>query len=648
MNHVLVEKLVGLEAARGVFGATPDTTWHTSSAFVLEKLSSEGARVVSVERLVSQDELNRLGEIALEIVSGWAEALDTSELSRGCGIPLGRVVSPQLKLLLVILLTRAVIADRWIGETLGHYDANQWVVGTTDLSPVAVDFCRFRGSDALFTALLVRTGWKERINFLTVEASVPERNTTQARSQWRQLIERLLPAMNASWSKAAYAAWARYWRWPRFRFAWTTRTREVLIFGNNELIKESFLPLLLRGAQITRLTLPSPQRGDGIGTVSPHADPRLGDALRRVFMERLPEPTECLLAAASLAVDRLMAFFDLFVPYIGHARAALAPLGRRSAHSRVVLSHGLTDPVELLFYELVREARMPVIEVQHGGSAGLTHAHSGFIDLAEINACQASVVYNANFQDYYRRHLGARIPPTLVSGAPSVTRREAWPALSRRLARRFLKVGSRERVVMYVTNMFQGNSLNMPYGHLDTHYWELQREIVYVVFPKVEATCLIKLYPDDPLSDPHPLRASRGLSPNVRVITGWDFRYLRSGADVIVLDVPYGTLGWALGADVPTVLLDLPFNPLLPEVIPVVERALFRIDCTQPGWPEQLRGVLNTPHERLLVEWQSRAVEREAFIEKCLLGPPGSPGERIATFVPDFTSSVDSGPEETR
>lgn len=634
MRHVLVENLAGFEAARTALGTGSDTIWHTSSAFLLERLSSEGFRVVSVERLVNQGELNRLGEISLEIVRGWREALDTSEFARECGIPFGRVVSPQLKLLLVVLLARAVILDRWVRE-IADLGGEAWVAGPEGLSPVAVNFCRFRDSDALFRPLLARTSWRERIGLVTAgDASGKPLASPEVGS--RRRILRLLPALNASRSKVAYALWRRYG--PRgLRLPWKGGSVEVLLFGNNELIKESFIPLLRRGARITLLPTPIPQpKGEAPGHV---ADLRLAATLRAGFLQTLPEPTECLEAAASLAVDRLISFLEVFVPYVADARKALSDLKREPPHPRVVLSHGLTDPVELLVYQLVREAGIPVIEVQHGGSAGLTHAHIGYIELAEINACQASVVYNENFRAYYQHHLGERMPPPLVSGAPEITQREVRPAISRRLARRLLGIGSRERLVIYATNMLQGNSLSMPYGHLDTHYYQVLREIVCEVFAKVPATCLVKLYPPAQSRDPHPLLVCPDLPPNVRLEERLDFRYLRLAADVVVLDVPYSTLAWTLGVDVPAILLDLSFNPLLPEVVPVIEEALFRVDCAQPGWQEQLRGLLDMPQEMLAAEWRRRAPRRRAFVERCVLGPPGRPGERIAEFTVRFPNA---------
>jgi hypothetical protein len=633
-QHILVERWSGYETACGFDCGSDQAVWHTASPYVLERLTQEGRHAVSVESLTDQRELDSLGCMALEILRKWGRLLDDSQPARQASLPLGRLILPQLRLLLVPILVRAVLADRWARQVVEQAGASCSVVSVRSLSRVHPGFARFKDADTLMAWLLARSEWKNRLRIIHQEGSAVQ--TSAASGHGRSRIEQALGWANAGASKLAYGLWLRWRKGKAVRLPWKTPKKEIFLFGNNELVKESFLALLRRGARLSMLSLPKPA-GDGRFAMPVILDEQLRSLLSRSFLESTAShDSPCMRTAAETAIERLENFFGVFLPYADRASREFASPGAGSRLPSAVLSHGLTDPLELLFYHLARRSRIPIVEVQHGGSAGLTHAHSGSVELAEINACQASVVYNRNFEAYYRSRLNGRMPPTLISGAPSVTRRDRHPRLARRLARRMLGVSPKDRAVLYVTNMFYGNSLAMPHGHLDTHYYAFQRQIILNVLPQIPATGLVKLYPTSAQAEPHPLLALRDLAPNVRIVQRGDFRYLRSGADVLILDVPYGTLGWALAADVPTVFLDMPSNPLLPEIVPRIEKALFRVDCSQPDWPMRLRSLLQMDPALLSGRWRSMLAERAAFMEECLLGPAGQPGNRIADFTLDF------------
>lgn len=631
VRHVLVESTAAYEAMDSLRG--DEVVWHTASPFLLERLCRQGPRVESLEAGIAQEELNALGEPALRIAKAWGRRLDSIEAATLARLSIGAAVLPQLKLLIVPLLVRAILADRWATRVVSTAEKPS-VVGSPELSSPTPWSMKFANSDTLYFHVLKRSPWASCVEFV---ASEPRRTGGPADAARRSRSDCWWTMSSASASKFCYVLWRRYASGKPWKLPWADAGTEVGLFGNNELIKEAFLPLLVRGATVRELRMPPAAAtvSDGWVLGANEREVLRGD-LQSILLDlavdwKLPS----LAGAASLGAERMLAFLDVFLPYVRAARQSPPLNASARRRRRVALSHGLTDPVERLFHQLVHETRTPIIEVEHGGAAGLSHAHSGSVELAGMNACDASIVYNENFARYYAAHLGQRMPPTFVAGAPSYVRSRG-SRMSRGLARRSIGATPRERVVMYVTNMFFGNGLTMPYIHLDTHYYAFQRRIVCEGLAASPDRCFVKLYPSASRLDPDPLTACADLPPNVALITRGDFRYLRYAADIIVIDVPLSTLGWALGADVPTILLDLPFNPLLPDAAGLADEAVFRIDCTADDWMTGLRDLLTAPASALDRRWEQKRRSRHEFVERYVLGPGGLPGRRVADVAVSF------------
>ncbi len=640
-KYVIVENVAGYEAVAPQLGQDESVVWFTSSAYLLEKLTHGGVAVRSIEDTVTQEDLNTVGWVTLELCKAWGVFFDEQPFSQELELKAGQTLLPQLRLMLVCALSKALLAQHWMTGVLDQ-GAQAWVVGNPSLSSVAVDFVRFAESDSLFYRILQQSSWSEGIHFVESE---PESMSHKPAPIGRKAywICRGLTVFNAEPSKWLYALWRRMREGTTLSLAGQSPKRDIYIAGNNELIKETLWPLLRQKAQLHLLHMPKHANAMG----APLGDQEAAQlehelcVLGQKILDHHGYSGPAVHAMLQLCAQRLRLWVSHFTAEAKHLRQVFGWSHENDVRP-LLLSHGLTDPKELLFYQVMRQKKLPIVEVQHGGSAGLSHAHRGIVDLAEINACQASVVYNQNFQKFYAEHLAERMPPTCISGAPSITRRDKAPKLFRQAARSILNLKGNRRVVMYLANMLYGNSLNMPYGHLDTHYAKTQKQVAVDVFGKVDAECLVKIYPPRRFQDPHPLTVCKDLPKQVRVISQYDFRYLRAASDLLILDIPYGTLGWGLAANKPTVLLDLPFNAVLPHMKPIFEAALFYVDTQQTGWVEQLQDLINMPKQKLEKQWAQKAEARRDFLERCLLGPTGDPGKRIADFVMEFEEGLNN------
>lgn len=637
MKHVLVESHADyLEFCESQ--PTADIRWWTPSVYLLEKMKSEGKPVASIEQFVDIPRLTRIGWTGLAIGKDWVRFFrESPEASRG-GVNPGDVLLPQLRLMLVNLLSKAVLIEAWLRHIENNLPGDVISCGHSELSKPAVGFVRFDEKDSLYHTLLKQVRTSVPVQFVEVKhrpMRYPSCTPERASDRW---LYKLANLFSADFSKWCYGLWLHGLKGRTISRPGTKPCRDVLFFGNNELIKESYFPLLRGGARISLLE-PFADRGQTEEAAQADA---WRSSLAGLFDKQIQQAGfggTAMESARDLAVQRLMDWLPYFYGYVEQGRKHLAKqLTRIQARRPVILSHGLTDPKELVAYRLFQEQRLPVVEVQHGGSAGLTYHHTANVDVVEMNACQASVVYNPNFAAFYERHLGPKLPDVHISGGPSLTRKIGRKWITRPLARKLLGVGADEKVVMYVTNMFHSSALTLPYGHLDTQYFRYQRKLVDEVLKPLDALCFVKVYPSREDQEPNPLTFA-DLPKHVRIMDRHDFRFLRAGVDMLILDIPFGTLAWALAADVPTVLLDLPFNPLLPEMIPTIENALFRVDASARDWPDQLRNLIGLPGAELTRRWSSMKEQREQFISQCLLGEPGSPGRRIADYTLGYRPS---------
>jgi hypothetical protein len=234
---------------------------------------------------------------------------------------------------------------------------------------------------------------------------------------------------------------------------------------------------------------------------------------------------------------------------------------------------------------------------------------------------------------------------------PKVNKLIRLKKVQRIAARRMLGLPQRGRVIVFVSNLHFNNYVYSPGSCSDTSYHGFKRTVVYDILGKLKEPGLLKLYPTLRYPDPDPFSAQMELPKNVKVVQFFEYRYLRAVGDVILCDSPQSTLGWVWSAGVPLVFLDLPSNPLLPQVAQDFEKAIFRFDCSRKGWVEEVRSLLELPPEVLKGLWKDKEPARKTVTEKYIAGPPGNAGRRAAGFIVDEMKrrfrSIPGRPEKT-
>jgi hypothetical protein len=143
---------------------------------------------------------------------------------------------------------------------------------------------------------------------------------------------------------------------------------------------------------------------------------------------------------------------------------------------------------------------------------------------------------------------------------------------------------------------------------------------------------VIKLYSTRRYRDPDPMAVGFAAPAPVKTLKAGDFRFLRAGVDVIILESPLSTLGWVMGTGKPVFYLAHPSLPLLPDAEARMMEALFFYDLSKTDWPERLVASLNRPDGEILAEWSAKAAARSQFLESYVFGPQNA-GQNGATEV---------------
>lgn len=311
----------------------------------------------------------------------------------------------------------------------------------------------------------------------------------------------------------------------------------------------------------------------------------------------------------------------------------------RSAEGALLLSNSLGSPMENLHAAAYKAAGAKVVCFQHGAIGLLKHYETmqHFADMAQSDAY---VCFTEHEREFYRSVTGDHSQPFYVQGGRCVQRPRA-AGLAKWCAKRLWDLPGTGKVVLYAPTRFKEGHVWLPYSIQDTHYWEMIRSLVEHGMADTGADCFVKVHqkgrngerlPDIYLDRVHPLEVT-DLPDNVSLKAWPDLTYCRWAADVLIVDRATSTLGWAMMTDTPLIYLDMPVDPLIPEVREAMSQAAFVIDVAADGWVEQVRDLLAMPLADLQRLWKEKAPARDNFLEYYLLGPSTSPKSNLVQWL---------------
>lgn len=418
----------------------------------------------------------------------------------------------------------------------------------------------------------------------------------------------------------------------RFPFFGTFGRSNILVFGENESLREALPYLTARGYGMRRLGKLSVSPGAAGPIVA------LPDALVELIASRVAclglfaaAEANAMVATVAGSIRRGLSELSAQWPRIRDQIAGAVPTERA-----IVASNGLFGPRGGLIYAALKARGAVVVDFEHGVTTGLSANANSKIDFSEAATCDLLLCCCEEARASFAR-IASRSPPRIEAiGLPDQTRKLLRPRLQRRLARRTLQLDFRETTIFHVSTW-------PPYGNLrpglgaptETMIEHSERRLVLESYNDIPHTVIYKRYATDRFAHQPPIERRVTLPDNVRICPPEDFRYLRAAADVIVTSSPTSTLGWAIGSGVPVVWLSSRMIfPLRDEQANLdAECAFLAVDIDRADWPTALRAIVDRPLEAIRRDWAERSGFRNEFLQRAINGPPGISGRRAAAII---------------
>lgn len=612
--HALVESASGVDAVRAAV-AGGAVSWHTTSPMLVERLSAAGESVQWADAVLPAGCAQSIGEACLATVIEAEPAI----------APIAAALAwPQLapmtclslfQLLAVLSFKRAVV------EGFARGPGRRLVAGRTGLTPVSGGLLQPGRFDELFAALSEGCG-AELIHVADGGEAAGRIVDVNKTSSW----DRLLSILDVSPGQVTYRA-LRYLMRNR-RIGFSLSGPRIFVARDNEVIREILPRIVTRGGSIEHL--PNAAKSEPgtpePGVVGPDV---LGAALAR-HLARLGVEIDARPVAA-MAAERLGAASRWWRPIRGAAERSAEAIFAPGLPAAILTNSVNTLSLSALIAAAGKRGVRSVV-AEHGVSAGLSSFHEALRRWSEPCLADVYLACSEGTAEFFHAEPALRQKEIVAIGLSRQMRRTPLRLVQRLAARARLGARVGQRVVLYVPRFVQNNMRKGLFWSEDRQLHGIQRAMVDKVLPRVRGVAAIKLYSTQRYVDGDPFWEGFAAAPPVRTLKTGDFRFLRAGCDVIILESPLSTLGWAFGAGKPIVYLADPATPVLPEIRRALEESVIVIDLAAPDWPERLLASVNRPSREIRAEWHAKAAARAAFLELHVFGPK-DPGRRGADVV---------------
>jgi hypothetical protein len=612
--HALVESAGGVVAARAA-AAGGAVSWHTTSPMLVERLSAAGESVQWADAMLPAGCAQRIGEACL------ATAVETE---RAIAPIAAALAWPQLtpmmclslfQLLAVLSFKRAVV------ESFAQGAGRRLVAGRVGLTPVAEGMLQPGRFDELFATVSEGSG-VELVRVADRGDAASRIGEVNRASLW----DRLLSILDVSPGQVTYRA-LRYLMKNR-RIGLGRGMPRILVARDNEVIREILPRIVARGASIEHL-----RNGAKAAPETPEPGVPGADQLSETLALQLARAGVRIDArpVAAIAGERLREASRSWRPIRNAAERSADALFAAGGPAAILTNSVNTLPLAALIAAAgVRGVRSIVAE--HGVSAGLSSFHEPIRRWSEPCLADVYLACSEGTARFFGAEPRLHQKEIVAIGLARQMRRTPLRLVQRLAAR--VRLGARvgQRVVLYVPRFVQNNMRKGLYWSEDHQLHSIQRTMAGKVLPRVRGVAAIKLYSTQRYADGDPFWEGFAAPPPVRTLKAGDFRFLRAGCDVIILESPLSTLGWAFGAGKPLVYLADPAAPVLPEIRQALEASIIVIDLATPDWPDRLLASINRPSREIRAEWRAKATARAAFLEHHVFGP-NDPGRRGAEIV---------------
>lgn len=305
---------------------------------------------------------------------------------------------------------------------------------------------------------------------------------------------------------------------------------------------------------------------------------------------------------------------------------------------KIYLTGGLFGLAGAQLFGLLREACVHVVDFEHGFTTGLSEHSQRKIAYSEASTADTVILSNENavraFGSARRGSEVKRIAAGLSTQSAKMLRRP----LQRRAARRALGLKGSLPVIFHVSTWLHSGNMRPGFGTpSESFVVDAERALIEKCYAGLDKTVVFKRYPTFRFPDEPTLSDRVELPRNVMISPDEDLRYLRAAADLFVTASPTSTLGWIVGAGVPIIwLASRKVNPVVEQWDHIVREAYLTVDVDSPDWPDALNRLLSEPMSDLNCRWAEKAEVRARLHRDAIVGPDSRSGRRAAAAIADL------------
>ena len=556
---VIVESMSGYEAANKELTGKK-VRWLATSPALLRRIDG----IDSLERGLAQDQVDAVGKAAHGFAEKYSRRLDEICHWRGA-YELGPAFMTQIRALFHVCRYKAMLMD----HAAGQYEQVVCVGDPHPVRPRGLSglFGRF---DTVFACLAAAAGGPfsvmehelSRQDLVLLERGVVHRKLG--------LIEKTLSVLSNTPGSFAYKLWKnlsarRIYPWKSVALKPAARHR-MFIHKDCELLEEFFANLLLKGVRLQRLGgLPVLDAGSE-APGPPEGAARLEDEFMRLAREANDEYgldwTAATEAAMRLAWSRHIDVVANFAAGFKELESGFESATRDMRAGDAVIGNFFTTPEEILFRFYCRERGFVVAAFEHGVTLGLSEWGKWSDVMSGMRYADIGVYHSARAAEAIEK--AAPDQKQIIADLPRVTRKTALAGLKRRLARKWLGMGAREHIVVYVADLEKNNFQYGPCIDNDLQYLEKTEAVIdYLAASYPDSKVLLKTYPTRRYVDLHEFDDKQQEHENVFVVKDREYRFMRGAADLTVFTSSQSTLGWVIHSGTPHLFIEFDWAPSL-------------------------------------------------------------------------------------
>ena len=628
-THVLVESLAHAAQARAALEGP--LHWHSTSPVLIERLSEDGEAVSWADAPIPTAWSNTIGRACRDTVFSLEPALI---------VVAERLRSPKLVPFvsqLLAFLLGLLCYKRAILEAFARSAENPVVIGTPGLTLNTGGRIGVGSFDTLFRNL------SEGLDVRLLDGDPFDQSVLEKDFDRGTVVDRVLSLLDLSRAQLTSR---------RLRFLKSSRIgppqakATVFVGRDNDTIREMLPHFLDRSVAIARLPNLKVGESEGPEDGLPSLD-MLSKALSEAFL-RVDIDIDGR-APAQIAHAQMVNSSKYWRATQAAAEKSVEAMIAGDARNRpaAIITNTVGNLAGCLQVDAAERKGIPTITVEHGVSAGLSEYHAPIKAWGEPIYGTAYLACAENASTFFAEEPRMKSVAFHTVGLAAQTRRTPLAWLHRAIVWSRFRRDFGRRVIVYLARANQNNFRKLSHWPKDCEIYELQRTMCHEVMPKLQGRSVIKLYSTRHYIDGVAFWDHGKPTGPVTTIKTGDFRYFRAGVDIIILESPLSTIGWAFGTGRPIVYLADPRTPLIPEIRSRLAAAVFLIDLSVPNWGEQVIELINQPTADLSAAWEKKRAARDAFLEECVFGPD-SAGARGAQAVLEEIDRACNAPSAIR